>query len=194
MPDPTRTGARPELHDLLVPVTGLRPYQRNPRNGDTDLIVDSLRQNGQYRPIVVRDTGEVLAGNHTLAAALELGWTHIAATSVTVTDEQAARIVLVDNRANDRARYDDALLADLLTELPDLAGTGYDGDDLKKLLDGLDTAGDTPLGEDVLPTGDEEDVYRQQYGVIVIAATESEQQQVFERLSADGFNCRVVTT
>jgi ParB-like chromosome segregation protein Spo0J len=194
VPDPTRTGARPELHDLLVPVTGLRPYQRNPRNGDTDLIVDSLRQNGQYRPIVVRDTGEVLAGNHTLAAALELGWTHIAATSVTVTDEQAARIVLVDNRANDRARYDDALLADLLTELPDLAGTGYDGDDLKKLLDGLDTAGDTPLGEDVLPTGDEEDVYRQQYGVIVIAATESEQQQVFERLSADGFNCRVVTT
>lgn len=82
----------------------------------------------------------VLAGNHTLAAALELGWEEIAATFVDVDDEQAARIVLVDNRSNDIAGYDDQALIDLLKELPDLEGTGYGADDLDSLIASLDTA------------------------------------------------------
>lgn len=124
-----------------MPTEGLRPYARNPRNGDTAAIVESLRVNGQYRPIVVREqTGEVLAGNHTLAAALELGWDRIAATFVACSDEEAARIVLVDNRSNDLARYDDGLLAQLLVDLPDLAGTGFDDRALADLLASLTPA------------------------------------------------------
>ncbi len=123
------------LAQLSVPIDGLVPYGQNPRRGNVDVIVESLRLHGQYRPIVVRaKTFEVLAGNHTLAAALELGWTEIAATFVDVTDDEAARIVLVDNRAADLGRYDDELLADLLSALPDLEGTGYDADDLDLLL------------------------------------------------------------
>ena len=61
------------LQDLAVPLDTLRPYARNPRRGDVATIVESLRANGQYRPIVVRSsTREVLAGNHTLAAAREV--------------------------------------------------------------------------------------------------------------------------
>jgi hypothetical protein len=115
------------LEQLAVPVAELRLCERNPRRGDTRAIRESLERNGQYRPIVVnRRTMEVLAGNHTLRAAIELGWEEIAATFVDVDDEQARRIVLVDNRTNDLAGYDTALLAELLEELPDLEGTGYD--------------------------------------------------------------------
>lgn len=118
------------LDTLRVPIDGLTPYGQNPRKGNVDVIVDSLRRHGQYRPIVVRaKTFEVLAGNHTLAAARELGWTEIAATFVDCTDDEAARIVLVDNRAADLGTYDDELLAELLDNLPDLEGTGYDTDD-----------------------------------------------------------------
>jgi ParB-like chromosome segregation protein Spo0J len=62
----------------------LRTYQRNPRQCDPTAIARSLAVNGQYRPIVVNKgtyTGrpnEVLAGNHTLIAARDLGWEHIA--------------------------------------------------------------------------------------------------------------------
>lgn len=123
------------LASLKVPIAGLTPYGDNPRRGNTSVIVESLSRHGQYRPIVVRaKTFEVLAGNHTLAAAKELGWTEIAATFVDVSDDEAARIVLVDNRAADLGSYDDEVLANLLTGLDDLQGTGYDAEDLAALV------------------------------------------------------------
>lgn len=133
------------LAALTVPLADLRPYPRNPRHGDTDAIAASLRVNGQFRPIVVRQSDHtILAGNHTYAAALSLGWTEIAATFVDVDDEQAARIVLVDNRTNDLALgYDDNLLLSLLQDLPDLEGTGYD----QAALDALLAASVTPLDD-----------------------------------------------
>src|SRR5215210_3441174 len=89
----------PDLQTLAVPLADLRPYDANPRRGDVEAIKASLQAHGQYRPIVVnRPTMQVLAGNHTLEAARELGWVTIAATFVDVDDEQAKRIVLVDNR------------------------------------------------------------------------------------------------
>lgn len=89
---------------LAVPIDELRPYAANPRRGRIDQIKDSLRFHGQYRPVVVRrPSGEILAGNHTFLAARELGWRELAATYVECDDDEAKRIMLVDNRANDLA-------------------------------------------------------------------------------------------
>lgn len=124
----------------LEPIASLRAFHRNPRRGDTAVIADSLRLTGQYRPIIVNRgtlTGrknEVLAGNHTLAAAKELGWDAIAVTWLDVNEEVAKRIVLADNRTADLGGYDDTMLVELLGSMADLAGTGYDGDDLLALM------------------------------------------------------------
>ena len=129
-------------HDLTTteqPVAELRTYHRNPRVGNVDRIAESLRVNGQYRPVVVNagtHTGranEVLAGNHTVKAARDLGWEHVAVVTVDVDDDQCARIVAADNRTADLGSYDDRLLAELLSELPNLDGTGYDPGDLDAL-------------------------------------------------------------
>lgn len=134
-----------------VPVTQLRPYPGNPRRGDIEAIKASLETHGQYRPIVVNKRDDtVLAGNHTLEAARQLGRETIAVTYVNVDDEQAKRIVLVDNRTNDLAGYDDTELAALLEELDDLEGTGYGQDDLNALLDELERDGE-PQEEDEPP-------------------------------------------
>jgi hypothetical protein len=107
-----------------------------------DAIAESLQVNGQYKPITVRaGTNEVLAGNHTLKAARDkLGWAHIAATFVDVDDDEAARIVLADNRTNDLAVYDEEGLRELLESLPQLSGTGYDAGFLDKMVRDAATA------------------------------------------------------
>jgi site-specific DNA-methyltransferase (adenine-specific) len=122
-----------------VEVDRLATFHRNPRRGDVAHIAESLSVNGQYRTICVNRgtlTGrplEVLAGNHTLLAARQLGWRNIAATYVDVDDERATRIVAADNRTADLGDYDDRLLLELLAELPDLEGTGFDPGDLEDL-------------------------------------------------------------
>jgi hypothetical protein len=137
----TPTRIPESLAALAVAIDDLAPYFRNPRTGDVAAIAESLRVNGQYRAIVVNrgtHTGrpnEILAGNHTWVAAKALGWDQIAVTFVDIGDDDAARIVVVDNRTSDLAGYDSALLAGILADLPDLEGTGYDQEALDTLLD-----------------------------------------------------------
>lgn len=134
----------PDLTVVELPLDELLAYHRNPRRGDVDAIAASLTARGQYRPIVVNIgtlTGrpyEVLAGNHTAAAARSLGWPTIQATTVDVDDEGAAQIVLADNRLADLGTYDDAALLDALVAAGDLAGTGYEPTDLAALAAALD--------------------------------------------------------
>lgn len=135
-----------------VPIDELIPHPENVRQGDIGAIALSLETHGQYRPIVVQEsTNHIVAGNHTWKAAQHLGWKTIAVTFIDVDDDRARRIMLVDNRTNDIATYDDAGLAALLvalTETPDgLAGTGYDGDDLDTLLYDLDTSEFLPVDD-----------------------------------------------
>ncbi len=127
---------------MAQPIGNFTTHPRNVRQGDVGAICASLEAHGQYRPIVVHQaTNQILAGNHTYLAALALGWDKIAVTFVDCNDEQALRILLTDNRANDLATYDDTGLAELLKELSvtDLAltGTMYDADDFEALLNNL---------------------------------------------------------
>ena len=135
--DPSVLTSPPEqVKAELVPTTALRPYPGNPREGDIGAIAQSLQQLGQYRPIVARTDGTILAGNHTYQAAKALGWEHIAVTWIQCTDEEAARIVLVDNRTADHATYDTQALKQLIGSLPDWNGTGYTPTDVAELLGG----------------------------------------------------------
>jgi ParB-like chromosome segregation protein Spo0J len=118
-----------------VPVTALTYYPGNPRRGDVGMIAESLRVNGQYKPLVVqKSTGFVLAGNHTLRAAIDLGYERIDVVFADVDDVTAKRIVLVDNKSADAATYSTDDLAALLASVEDFAGTGWTTDGLARLV------------------------------------------------------------
>lgn len=127
-----------------VAINTLTSYPTNPRRGDVEAIAESLKAHGQYRPIVVQyGTNFILAGNHTYKAAKKLGWKKIKVTYVEVDEERARQIVLADNRLTDLASYNEPLLKNLLTSLPDLEGTGFNQADLEnldRLISGLDTS------------------------------------------------------
>lgn len=144
---------RPEIQSLATPISKLKPHPQNVRQGDVGAISLSLEQHGQYRPIVVQQsTGFILAGNHTYKAAKALKWKDVAATFVDVDDEQALRILLIDNRANDLASYDDSALVEMLKALMDtelkLDGTGFDSSDLDQLLKDLEMETGNPIEGD----------------------------------------------
>lgn len=119
----------------IVDIGTLKGYEKNPRKGNIGAIAESLKVNKQYRPIVVqKSSGKILAGNHTWQAAKSLGWTKIAVVFVDVDDDGAKRIVLADNRTNDLADYDTAILSELLKDLGSSAGTGYSEQDMETIL------------------------------------------------------------
>lgn len=151
----------PALQSAAVSCERLVPFAGNPRRGDVAAIRDSLLRHGQYRPIVVRPYGEkmqILAGNHTFAAACELAWASIAVTVIQVGDEEAARIVAWDNRAADLGGYDEQALGELLGRVEDLGGTGYNQEQLGAVLDRLTEA--PPAYGVVIDCEDEEDQVR----------------------------------
>ena len=135
---------RDPMEHRTTPLKSLTLYPTNPRRGRLDIITESLTTLGQYRTIVANDNPDadthmtVLAGNHTMQAMRDLGWVEADVTFVSVDDETAARIVLMDNRSNDVASYDDTALVAMLVELEatdlSLVATGYDNDTLDTLL------------------------------------------------------------
>lgn len=122
-----------------VPVDRLTVHPDNPRRGNLAAIKESIEANGFVGALVAqRSTGLVLAGNHRLIAARELGIGEVPVAWVDADDDRARRILLADNRTADQATWDEAALAKLLDELvpteESLVGTGFREEDLADLL------------------------------------------------------------
>jgi ParB-like chromosome segregation protein Spo0J len=132
-----------------VPWDALKPHPRNARNGDIEAIVESVRVNGVYRPIICAQDGTILAGHHLWFALGELKHDKVDVVTLPVHPDspEAVRIMLADNRTADLGVYDDGLLLTLLTSLNEsagLIGTGYDDDDLIELVNRITSDG--PIG------------------------------------------------
>lgn len=150
------------IETQTIDIDTVHPHPRNVRQGDIGAISQSLQAHGQFKAITYqKSTGRILAGNHTWKAAKALGWKQIAASAVVCDDEQALKILLVDNRSSDLATYDDKELMELLKELsqndPLLEGTLFDGDDLDDLVFKLE--GSLGFVENGLSIGELKDSY-----------------------------------
>lgn len=176
-------------YEQEFPVADLIEHPRNPRNGNVESIAQSIDANGFYGAVYVqRSSGYVVAGNHRMKAAVREGMSHVPVIWLDVDDATAIRILLADNRTNDQAGYLESVLAELLAEQrasDNLIGTGYDDNDVDKLLAQLE---DTPL-----PEGDaEETTMNQMWGVIVECDTEEQQGRLLESLDSEGFRVRAL--
>lgn len=132
----------------LVDLASLLPDPRNARTHDRrnlEAIKASLSRYGQRKPIVVDADGVVRAGNGTLQAAQELGWTRIAVTRTQLRGEAAMAYAVADNRTSDLSAFDDAELAAVLEEIGRFDATlleavGFDRSELEHLTERFDVA------------------------------------------------------
>ena len=132
----------------MVPVDRITTHPDNARRGNIEVIRESIRTNGFYGACVVqRSTGRILVGNHRYLAAVEEGLVEVPVVWVDKSDDEARRLLLVDNRSTDVAGYDDEALVALLAAHADdggLVGTGFNDDDLDEILAAINE----PLGLD----------------------------------------------
>lgn len=138
---------RPEIAHLATPIGEVREAARNDNEGDVDTIRDSLRFHGQYKPVIARrDTREILAGNHTLKAALAEGWPELAVQWLEdLDDDEAQRILLVDNHSRDGATYNRIALGSILQDLENPhEGTGFTAGEVEHLIAYGQTLEDPP--------------------------------------------------
>lgn len=129
------------VHYALMNEINLHPDNANV--GNVDAIVESIRVNGFYAPIIVQaTTGYIIAGNHRFQAAQKLGFEQVPVVYLDVNDDEAKRIMVADNRTTRLGHDDTELLTSLLEDLGDselgLMGTGYSHADLQTLIDAAD--------------------------------------------------------
>jgi len=107
--------------ELATSVDMLKPLERNPRQGDVDAIKASYNKFGQLKPIVAVEDEDgkftVIAGNHQLRAAKELGWQEIAVAVVSLSEQEALAFALADNKISELGSNDGELLFDLISEV-----------------------------------------------------------------------------
>lgn len=118
------------LRPALVAIDSLEPWPDNPRRGDVNEVLRSLKRFGQVRPILVQGA-RIVAGHHLVLAALELGWTHIAAGDHDFGGDvdEARAYLLADNRLSELGHTDAALLQVQLEALRSHEGIGYSAKD-----------------------------------------------------------------
>jgi ParB-like chromosome segregation protein Spo0J len=135
-----------------VPIDDLLDHPDNPRLGDADTVRESIRTHGFYGAVVVQESSRrIIAGHNRRRQARAVGEETVPVLWLDVDDDTARRIMLVDNRSNDKADYDDRQLADLLTELAGLdgglIGTGFTDEDMADLLAMVETPTLDELGD-----------------------------------------------
>ncbi len=101
-------------------------------------IAKSLRALGQYRNVVARPDGTLLAGHGVVEAARKVGMKSIAVHIFEGTAEQEHLLMVADNELSRKAVDDEHALHGLLKQLQqewgDLGGTGWDDDEHEQRL------------------------------------------------------------
>jgi len=127
-----------------IAIADLRPHPRNYRTHPDDQIehlVESIRENGFYRNIVVSRDGVILAGHGVVEALRRMGFdqVRVARLGVDSGDPRALKVLTGDNEIARLGMIDDRVLSEMLREIKEhdargLAGTGYDEQMLANLV------------------------------------------------------------
>ena len=131
-----------------IPIGDLVPWDQNPRDNDqsVDEVAGSIRRFGFAAPIIARRADSMVIAGHTrLKAAQKLGINKVPVRWMDLDPAEARMLALADNKLNERALWDDSVLAEVLAELEaegaDLEGLGWDQEELDALI-ANDSVGD----------------------------------------------------
>lgn len=162
-----------------VPIGQIKPYGSNPRINDeaVDAVAESIKQCGYCAPIVVDENMVILAGHTRHKALKQLGWHEVEVCIVPgLTSDQKRKYRILDNKTNEIAVWDFALLDQELAELD------FDGFDF-----GFASAKEESQKER------EEADFHETISIVVDCDDDEQAEELFSRLNEEGYRCRIST-
>ena len=140
------------------PLSDIKPYEKNPRQKyDIQKVAQSIKEFGFQQPIVVDRAGVIIVGHGRYQASKSLGLETVPVIIADLSPEKAKAYRIADNKTNEYSDWDIGLLqqefTDLLNINYDLELTGFDADELEKLIVGEK---DGLTDEDAVPETPEE--------------------------------------
>lgn len=197
---PSRPTKQPVCQTVWYHLEQLHEDPVNARSHDAvnlAAIRASLLEFGQVEPLVVRrGTNTVIGGNARLQVMRDLGWTEAAVVEVDLSDVKAVALGIALNQTAALATWNEETLGRLLeavrgSDEVDLSVTGFSAADAQRLIEAATSPEAEKDDDDQEPPDDK---YTEQYGVIVLCKDEADQQQVYEKLLAQGLAVKVVAT
>ncbi len=176
------------MNVMNIPIDKLVPDPANARRHpqrNLDALMGSLLRFGQQKPLVIDANNVVRAGNGTLAAAKALGWKELSCIRSDLLGGELTAYAIADNRTAELAEWDPDLLHAALGDMDEagLKSLAFDDpDELEKLLGR--PGEEEPAGEQSIDSA---------FEVVVECRDETHQQEVFDRLTAAGETCRLLT-
>ena len=172
------------------PVKDLVPWDQNPRfnNHVIDKVIKSINEFGWGSPVLARlEDRRVIAGHTRIKAAEKMGLEFIPVRFLSgLTDEQANKLALADNKLNELAEWDEDQLYDLLKDLDEdaIMDLGWSKEELGCLLADI-----TKIDENDYSEAD----LNFKYQILIEDLTEETQATLFENLENEGYKCRLLT-
>lgn len=125
-----------------VPIDSIRVRERNPRThspGQIEQLRAAIHEWGFTNPVLIDETGELIAGHGRLSAAQLEGLTHLPAIELRgLSDAQKRALVIADNQLAMNAEWDTSILAAELQAIDlegfDLKLVGFDTGEIDRLL------------------------------------------------------------
>jgi len=166
----------------------LIPYVNNARTHSDEQVAQiaaSIREFGFCNPVLVDKENNVIAGHGRLLAARKLEMDAVPTIRLEhLTEAQRKAYVLADNKLALNAGWDDELLKIELGELMDMDFEvdllGFSDEEMKKLFKDVD--------EKI-----KDESFESQFSIIIDCSDESEQEMVYDQLTQEGYQCRVVS-
>jgi hypothetical protein len=126
----------------MMPLEALTPYHRNARTHSevqVAQIAKSIQEYGWTNPILIDETGNIIAGHGRLMAAKAMGLKEVPTIAVHgLTEAQRRALIIADNKLALNAGWDEELLKlelHALAELDyNLELTGFNGEELSALM------------------------------------------------------------
>jgi hypothetical protein len=170
------------------PTASLVHYAKNARlhsAAQVAQLVASIGEWGFTNPVLIDAAGEIIAGHGRVLAAERLKLEKVPCIVLDdLTPDQVRAYRLADNQLALNSSWDDGLLAG---ELGNLAEQGFD-----PTLAGFEAPAPPDGGPGNAAGGGGN--YKEQYGVIVICKDETHQREVFDALTSQGYEPKVVVT
>ncbi len=170
---------------IQLSLDDIKPYSKNPRKNDSAVpqVKKSIKEFGFKVPIVIDRDYIIVTGHTRYKAAKELKLDTVPCiVADDLTNEQIKAFRLADNKVSEFAEWDLNLLGDELENIIDIDMSEF-GFDFN-----LDDEEQTHAEREDLS-----DEVKEEFQIIIECKDESQQEELYQKLTEEGLICRVLT-